>query len=606
MAKRRLAFFAPSLMLLAASISGCLPSDAEIESETALQRRMAYEEWKRTRERGGSSSTKVDGPLTIEDAVKLALQYNKALQQSLQDQEVTRGQRISQYAVILPSATISGGANRYEHLAGNNNIHSYSLDLTVKQPIAQGAGIPAQLRRARFETALANERIRSDIQRLIADVATTYYDVLLAQDLLATNRVAIESAEAQLRAVTERRRQGTATDYEVLRAQVDVANYRSQMLSRENDINTRRVALLKFMGVSQDSEIAFADKLEFLPMRPVFERAVEIASGLRPDLRIAELDARVAREAVRIAESAWWPALNASFSQGWGDGGGGAAWSRTRWDAGLSADWHFGVDNHGDLVSRRAEEIQKRIAVLDKQETTLKEIREYMNTLANAEEAVKALEVNQEAAREALRLAEIGYQAGARTELDVTDARKALTDVYAQYYEALANHSKARLNLQLAMGVLGPARVTPGGGIPRASSVPIANIEEFAVPDYEPQSAPSTGFDPVAGNGPVVSEILPVDEPVTAPVPAAPVATNPAPAAIPAAPSEIVAYGPIVAGAPDRPASPQGGIALPPPPAHPASSGAPVGVEAVSSSASQPAPAVREPAPLFKVTVREG
>ncbi|MDR0361446.1 MAG: TolC family protein [Planctomycetota bacterium] len=615
MANLRPTFLVPALLVLAAFAPGCLPSDAEIEGEMASRRREAYEEWKRSRERGDTSSAKLNGPLTIEDAVKLALQYNKALQQTIQDQEVTRGARISAYGVILPSATISGGANRYEHLAGNNDLHSYSLGLRVDQPIAQGGQYPARLRTARLNTALTNERIRAQIQQLIAEVATKYYDVLLARELLDTNRVAVESAEAQLRAVTERRRQGTATDYEVLRAQVDVATYRAQMLSQENMINTNRVALLKLMGVSQDSEITFADKLRFLPMRPVFERAVEIASGLRPDLRIAELDARVAGEAVRMAESAWWPSLGASFAQNWGDDGGGSAWSRNRWSAGLNAGWTFDVANHGDLVSERARETKARIAVLDQQETTLQEIRQQMNTLANAEEVVKALEVNQEAAREALRLAEIGYQAGARTELDVTDARKALTDVMAQYYQALADHTKARLNLQLAMGVLGPARLHADGAMPRGSSVPVANIEEFAAPDSEAGSLPPITFDDL--NSPVVSEVWTGSDASAAPVAASPVAAvssqawsnvEPLPAPVPAAqavPARAAETAPLVAAAP-VPA--RTGLALPPPPqAAPAFSEEIVRTSETSVSAPAPQPAsAAQPAPLFKVTVREG
>ncbi len=471
---------------LSATMAGCLPSDEQIETDMAIERRMAYQEWKKMRDSGDSSNARVDGPLSLDDAVKIALQYNKALQSTMQSRDIARGQRVAAWNVVLPNVTVTGGATRTESYRNSlglmNDIDNYSTSVRVTQPIMQGAAIPATLRKARFFTALTDENIRLAVQTLISDVATSYYDVLLAQHLLETNREAVISAEAQLRVVTEKRKQETATDYEVLRAQVDVAAYRADMLSQQNSIDTNRVMLLKLMGVSQDSKITFSDKLVFLPMRPVFERAVEIASGLRPELRQAELNARIQDEAVRIAQSGFWPSIAGFFEQDWN--GPHDSWNRNPWSTGVSASVTLGSDTPGNVIEQKAIARQRRIEILDAQEQMLSEIHTQINNLANAEEVVKSLDVNLSASREALRLVEIGFQAGVETELDVQDSRKALTDVQAKYYTALANHTKARLQLQLAMGVLGPVKV--GDCAPLGPSVPIANIEEFVATDYQP------------------------------------------------------------------------------------------------------------------------
>ncbi|MDR3211276.1 MAG: TolC family protein [Planctomycetota bacterium] len=539
-----LILFLPPLLGL---LPGCLPSDSQIEDDLSAERRAAYQEWKSLRERGESHSARVDGPLSLDDAVKIALQFNKILQESLQDRDVARARRLSAWSVALPNVTLTGSGTRTEN-RGGSDIDSYSTTVQVSQPVFQGEAIPARLRQSRFFTALTDQNIRTTVQNLIAAVAITYYDALLAQDLLNANREAVISAESQLRVVREKRNQETATDYDVLRAQVDVATYRAQMLSQQNSIDTNRVALLKLMGVSQDSRISFSDQLEFIPMRPVFERAVEIASGLRPDLRQAELSARMAEEAVRIAQSAYWPMVSASISEGWNDASSSNvpdSWQRRNWQAGLNASWSFGVDDIGNIQESKAEARKSRIAVLDRQEDMLREIHEYINTLTNTEETVKALEVNQNAAREALRLVEIGYQAGVKTELDVQDARKALTDVQAQYYTAITNHTKARLNLQVAMGVLGPRQI--GDGPLPGVAVPIANITEFASPETETLDEPvSLPAMPKTSSNPPVPPAA--RRPVTGlkPLPAAPRETVALPPA-PAAPDESTPA-PILAG----------------------------------------------------------
>ncbi len=482
-------------LLLAAFAPGCLVPEGEnsINQEVAYVRRRAYEEWKAARERGEEQSARADGPLSLDDAIKLALQYNKGLQAAVMQREVARGNRMSSYAVILPSFTATAGASRVENFhrpPTRENLDSYSFGLSVDQPIWNGGRIPAVLRSSQLNVALVDEGIRAYVQDLVQKVANLYYDVLLAQHMVETQREALASAEAQLRMVTEKKKQETATDYDVLRAQVDVATYTAGMISQQNAIDTGRVALLKEMGVSQDSELTFSDKLAFLPMRPVFERAVEIASGNRADLRQAEITARVAQEAIRIANSAFFPSVAASAKQDWGGSFTGGQTDRNPWTVGLSAGMSFGIDSLGERRATLAEARQAEIDILDAQERTLQEIRREMNNLTNAEEMVKALEVNQSAAREALRLVLVGYQAGVRTEVDVTDARKALTEVQGQYYSSLADHTKARLNLQVAMGVLGPCAVSDGAQMPPL--VPIANIEEFAAPDsVAPKPAPA-------------------------------------------------------------------------------------------------------------------
>ena len=471
--------------LAATFAAGCIPQGEDsIRQEVNYVRGRAYQEWKEARDRGETGEAKADGPISLDDAIKLALRFSKPMQKQVYEREIARGQRMSDYQVILPNATLSANYDRAEKRSAAD-VDRYDFGVSIRQPLWQGAYIPATLRNAQLRVALADEGIREMVQNLIADVANTYYDVLLAQHMVETHREALASAEAQLRMVTEKRKQETATDYDVLRAQVDVATYRASMISEQNNIDSSRVKLLKLMGVSQDSEITFADKLEFLPMRPVFERAVEVASCNRADLRQAEISARMEQEAIRIAESAFFPALAATFDQGFSKRNNSSdGIRRDSWQAGLEARLSFGIDNWGTLRSERARARQAEIERLNTQEQTLMEIRQEMNNLTNREEMVNALVVNQEAAREALRLVLVGYQAGVKTEVDVTDARKALTDVQGQYYQALTNHTKSRLNLQVAMGILGPALVTDGTQM--KPNIPIANIEEFAATDYTP------------------------------------------------------------------------------------------------------------------------
>lgn len=498
-----------SAAALAGLSAGCVPSVDQIQDDIDSTQMQAYYEWKAKRERGESQEMKLSGSLTIDDAIKIALQYNKQLQMILQNRDVARGKEISGYAVFLPNVTVTGGYARDENRYTNPNsvLNNYAGNVKVTQPLGQGASIPASLRSNRLFSAMTDEVIRGQVQTLVYNVADTYYSILTAQHLRESYRNAVESAEAQLWVATERRKQESATDADVLNAQVEVANYRSLEIGQKNNIDNAFVLLLKLMGASQDSEITLADKLEFMPMRPVFERAVEIASGLRPDLRQAHLDARMADEAVKLAKSAFWPALSAYFAQGWNRPNqySGNSWTRNPWEAGVQASWDgFAIQNYGDLKQRKAEAVQKQIGVLDKQENMIQEIRLYINTLSNNEESVKAQIINQESAKEALRLAEAGYNAGVKTEVDVADARRRLSDSQSTYFAALYNHTKARLELQQAMGMLGPQRASDGISV-NTLVAPAAHIKEFEAPgEFKPE--PPQGRPPRATSNSAATE----------------------------------------------------------------------------------------------------
>jgi len=71
-------------------------------------------------------------------------------------------------------------------------------------------------------------------------------------------------------------------------------------------------------------------------------------------------------------------------------------------------------------------------------------------------------EVNLERAREQLRLAEVGFREGVRKQVEVLDARAALTEARKNYSQAVFSHMVARLNLERATGALSAAAGNQG------------------------------------------------------------------------------------------------------------------------------------------------
>jgi len=280
---------------------------------------------------------------------------------------------------------------------------------------------------------------------------------LLADNLCQVNRDAVISAEAHLNDVRVKRANGVASKYDELRAQVDVANFRAELIRQENNLVLAKTSLLRILGTATDAPIRLADKLHHESVVMTLEQAVESAYANRPDLYMAELNIRMQREKLKALRGTYLPevdlALQAASDR---DRDGEDQWSGSQRVA-IELNWAIfdGMGREGEIMAAKALLKQREIELKDVEEDVFLDVRQALLNLANAEEYVESQRLNLQHAEEGLRLAMTGYREGVNTEVEVVDARSALTEARGNYYRALYNHSVARLSLAHATGVLG-------------------------------------------------------------------------------------------------------------------------------------------------------
>jgi len=474
MQTRTQTFLILTFLFLVQGHTGCVSRNALVK-DIRETRTAAYNQWVKMQETQKESEVKISGKLRLEDAVKLAIRQNKGLQAILQEKEIARGKVIESYQTALPKVDATGAYTRLDKVntfeVGDRSISlgdvdNYSVDLTVSQPLFRGGAIGAALRAAKLAELLSDEVARSALQGTIYEVALAYYDALLFQHQYEVNEDAVRSATVHLEDVTKRRKLGVASDYDVLRAEVDISNFRAEMIKQKNNVDLAKSRLLKAMGVLQKGDVELADELEYWPMRPVLEEALKIGHENRPDLYRAELDVRLQKEALRVAKSRYWPQVDAFFQELWGKPDPSSTttneWNDT-WNAGVSVNLSIfdGLGREGRVYQQKATLARSRYRLANTQEQAFLEIRQALLTLRNAEEFVESQKLNRSRATEGLRLTEVGYREGIASEVEVSDARSALTLARGLYYESVYGHAISRLNLQLAMGTLGPK---PGEG----------------------------------------------------------------------------------------------------------------------------------------------
>lgn len=412
----------------------------------------------------------VSGPISARAAVEWALQCNTDLKAVRRELTAAAGRIREARGALLPDVVGGGGYQRVDEapsleLGGRSltlgTEDSYSADLTLRQPIYRGGAIIAGLRAARRSAEAAEAEVRAAEQQVIHQALKGYFDTWLATTLEGVQREALAFAEATREDVARRRAQGVASDYDVLRADVEVARARALWIRRRNDLDIARAQWIRTLGLSPESDIRPSDEPSFEPVSLEESALLERARRNRPDLQRADLMVQAQEEAVRIARGSLAPGVSVFATQRWSRPDPHSAaldrWGDA-WSAGVSVEWSFldGGERRGRIDQEKARLEQARWRRRAAEELVALEVRQAWTGVRNAAELVTSQALNRERAREGLRMVREGYQQGVQSALAVLDAQTALTQAQADHQSALHAYTVARLALEKALGTLGP------------------------------------------------------------------------------------------------------------------------------------------------------
>jgi outer membrane protein TolC len=405
--------------------------------------------------------------LSIQDSVKIAVRNNPVVQIAREEQSVARGKLTEARSATLPHLTASGTYTWLERVPsatfmertftlGEQGQYLTSLDLS--QTFFSGGRISAGIRGAKFYRALAEEQLRGTQQTIAFSAEKAYYDVLLKTEFLSVSQDALQLAETHQSDVEKRHAQGLVSDYDLLRAKIEVSNTRAQMIQARNALHLTQTAFLKVLALPLTTEFVLSDKLVYEQGAAKMEESLAVALLQRSDLKQADIRIAMQKESIRATAGALYPTLAAVGTWEGGNASrfsfGGTGWSEG-WYVGamVSVPLFEGMETKGKLVQERARLRQNELQKQDSLQSAEMEVKQAILSLEDAAEFVESQKENVRQADEGLRLASVRYANDMATQLDVLDARLALTQARNNYAQAVYNHMLARLFLKKAMGV---------------------------------------------------------------------------------------------------------------------------------------------------------
>jgi outer membrane protein TolC len=412
-------------------------------------------------------------PLSLADALNMAEGHNANLLKARQDLEAQYGVAIQTRAIVYPRVQASGSIRRVDEgriegfgTESNTlfapNVDSWTVGVQLVQSIYEGGRLRSSLRSAR----LTQEQAQLDYQTAVADtllaVRISYDNALLATNEIVVREASVVLLEKQLEDVRRRFDAGVIPQFNVLRAEVELANARPPLIRARNAYRITKQQLVNELGfnlprsVTEDIPLRLIGKLEAEPYTVDLSRGLAQALEMRTELRSLRLVQELRKEGVVVAKAGYKPNLEL-FA---GYGADKRVFQDTfdanvhGWEVGAQARWDLfdGLLTQGRIKQARALQERALIDVDDASRRIELEVRTAYSTFIEAKEVLESQEKVNAQAVEALRLANSRFDAGTGTQLDVLSAQTALTEARTIYVRALREYSVARARLERATG----------------------------------------------------------------------------------------------------------------------------------------------------------
>jgi outer membrane protein TolC len=407
------------------------------------------------------------------DVVEIALHQNSAILKGKAELRASYGIEVQLRAIALPQFSAGGGYNYLEPslvesfpLPPQYNIQfpnqNWNADIKVQQSVYAGGRITSAFRSAKLTREQALLNYQTTLADTLLAVRVAYDDVLVAEQQMAVHEASVQLLTHELEDVQKRFAAGTVPQFDVLRAQVELANERPRLIQAKNDYRVGKDNLLNLLAVHlpktiwEDVPLRLSDTLEARPYEIDLPTALARALEKRPELAALRKAQSLRHEELLNAKSGYKP--NAQIY-------GGYQWQSLPYERNLSADlsgWTAGAQLNwnifdGQLTRGKVMEAKARYeqAQLDVDESGRKielEVRTDYSNFIEAREVLDSQKMVQEQAQEALRLAEARHTAGTGTQLDVLSAQTALTQARTTQVQALHDYALARARLQRALG----------------------------------------------------------------------------------------------------------------------------------------------------------
>jgi len=419
-------------------------------------------------------------PLTLHQAVQIALEKNPIRKAAMADTKATAADIGLARSAFLPKLTFSETATR-----GNDPVYVFGTRLRQQRfttadfalnrlstplPLGNfstrfGANWTLfdsfsawhQMKGAQEMNEASAHRLQRTDQEIVFHVISAYYNLLLANKQMEVANQALKTAQSITDRSQTRFESGLVVESDLLSAKVRLASRQQELIRATDNASFAQAELNTALGTAFDSLYSPAEALaeRDLPM-PDLTEAEKNALQLRPDLKQITSENSAQEQRVASAKSSFGPRLNAFGDWEFDNptflaGGGG-----NNWVAGveLQLDLFEGGAKRAQLSRERALADRAGAIKRSAEDKVRLEVRRAYYDLDASRKQVEVARAAIAQANESLRIDQNRYESGLITITDFLGVEEAARRSQTDYWDSVYRSHISYAALELATGTL--------------------------------------------------------------------------------------------------------------------------------------------------------
>lgn len=411
--------------------------------------------------------------LSLDQAVNLALEKNADLKIALMEINKSEEKLREARSGLFPQLNASGQYQRYISLPviflppGSplgptlkiGSYNSYTALASLSIPLF-ASSLYQGIELASDALNITQQNFRSVKNKIVGDVKKAFLAVILTRESKDVMLQSLKNAEDNFENIKRLHSAGTLSDYDVLRAEVQVENLKPVVLQMENNYKLSIESLKVAIGLEANQDIDVTGELKFEEQYrvPTEQNVIDELIKNNPQLAILENQVKLNERTISLEQSAYLPTLAGFGSYQYQTQANDFKFSDYKWVKTfvLGVQLQIPIFNGFKTHARVSQaEISLNQAVEQKRNFTEALKTQALSILYRVEQAVKRIEGQSKTVSQAAEGYEIAKRRLANNvaiQLEVNDAELALRQAKLNRLQAIYDLKVAEADLEYALG----------------------------------------------------------------------------------------------------------------------------------------------------------
>ena len=407
--------------------------------------------------------------ISLDQAIEIALEESNSIKIADLTIEKSGYAKKGSYAALYPNVSASGSYQRtIKKQVMAMDFGGQAMEIEVGKWNNVNAGISASmplvnaqlwqsLKLSALDVELAIEQARSSKIAMVSQVKQAFYAVLLAQQVYDVYKDVYENAAKNFEHTDQLYNAGKTSEYEYLRAQVNVRNAEPNVFSSLAAIDLAIWQLKAVMGIDLNTKIGVAGKIDMYKDEMMAYDAALMTPSLENNSTLQQLNiqSQQLERTVKMTKYQYIPTLAASFAYNYiamGDD------FKFKWNPysvlGLSLNIPIfdGFAKRNNIKQYTASQDILQLSIEDTERNLRIALKNYNNLIDTYIKNYMAAESTLEMAQKSYDIAEKMYELGKATLVELNDAQLALVQAQLTMSRTVYNFMVTKAEIEELAG----------------------------------------------------------------------------------------------------------------------------------------------------------